>query len=114
MGPWHVQPSVASTKIRLKNGAEAKSWPDPSEQLAEAAVCSSGGLFRAEGAPWGGCSKAFPSLPLLSGVALVSQLRKGFWHLLELVFLAANGALNTHLGLQASQPTVASGGIFLQ
>lgn len=44
----------------------------------------------------------------------MSQLGKGLWHLLELIFLAANGALNTHLGLQASQATVASDGLFLQ
>lgn len=96
--PWHVQPPFEAPT----NPAEAESCPDPSREL-----------FPAAGTPWGGCSKAFPSLPPLSGVP-VSQLRKGFWLLLELIFLAANGALNTLLGLQASPLTVVSDGIFLQ
>lgn len=58
--------------------------------------------------PQGSCQ---PPTPLW---CLLPQLRKGFWQVLELIFLAANGALNTHLGLRASQPTVASEGIFLQ
>lgn len=55
--------------------------------------------------------QSFSQPPFLHSV---SQLRKGFWLLLELIFLAANGALNTLLGLQASPLTVVSDGIFLQ
>lgn len=34
-----------------KHGAEAQSWPGPSEQLAETAVRSPGDLFQAAGTP---------------------------------------------------------------
>lgn len=68
-------------------------------------------LFPGRRHPAAGLLQSFsqPPTPFWCGIAL---LRKGFWHLLELIFLPANGALNTHLGLQASQPTVAWSFVF--
>jgi len=83
----------------------AKPSAGPSEQLTEAAACSSGDLLPSSRHPAAWLLRGF-SQPPTPFCRCVSQLGKGFWHLLKLIFLTANGALSTHLGLQPPQLTV--------